>query len=116
VDEGARELAGVEDAPVVLEGPLLGPEAGVGGGGRVLEREGHDPEHRDQRDEDDDDVGGRPARLLLRGGGHQLLISAPGADAPKTWRKTRARTATQKKMSTERAEPIPRFSAAKRLS
>ena len=59
-----------------------------------------------------------PAGLLpVVGGGHQRLTPPyPGAAAPKPLMNMNAMIATQMKISTEIADPMPRLSAVNRLS
>src|SRR3954470_13380248 len=67
------------------------------------------------------------SRIATRSAGPQLALwvavvvataqpSDPGAAAPKPLMKMNAMTATQRKIRIEIADPMPRFSAVKRLS
>src|SRR3954468_14796098 len=107
VDQRARELVGLEDRGVARGGPLRRNQPAVGDRRGVLQRQHPQPEHREQREDEDHEVGDDPGPDAA---GHDSSPSPPGAAAPKPLMNRNAMNTTIRKMSTEIAEPSPRFS------
>src|SRR3954447_20731996 len=109
VDQRAREDVLVEDRLVVLERELRRDQPSVADRRRALEREHQQPEDGKEREHEHHAVDARPLADVAAAVSHQL--ASPGLAVPKPLTNSTAMPTTMRKISTEIADPRPRFNS-----
>src|SRR5919106_2030759 len=114
LDEGAVVDPPLEQRVVVVERDVLGNErvaeiCALGDRGGVLQGHRDDPQHREEREGQDQQDADAPQRVFPRSSLHHLPGLPSAMRTPNPRMKMNAMIRTEKKISTETAEPSPRL-------